>query len=213
MQKEAAGRAVRRREGADFIRNRHFGSEFLRLVVGARHQRDAGDSGRKAEVIFDPRRSAGLAAERTAVQDKNGEALRCCVNRGRKSGRPGADDGNIVEAIRIDCPHQPEAARQLILAGIAQQLPTRTEHDGQLSRIDMKTLDKGLRLAVGFRIEQLERVTVATQKPLQAKHVAVFRAADNDRAAPASLQETHAAKDQCAHDPLAELGFGDQQCA
>src|SRR5687768_4736800 len=42
------------------VRDRHFGSELLGLIIGTRHQRHAGDSRREAQVVFDPGRSAGL---------------------------------------------------------------------------------------------------------------------------------------------------------
>jgi hypothetical protein len=41
-------------QGAHFVRDCHFGTELLRLIVGARHQGNAGDPSRKAEIIFNP---------------------------------------------------------------------------------------------------------------------------------------------------------------
>ncbi len=52
----------------DLIRDRHFGAEFLRLIISARHQRHAGDAGREAQIILDARRSARLSAKGAAIQ-------------------------------------------------------------------------------------------------------------------------------------------------
>ena len=50
-------------------------SELLRLAESAAHQRHAGDAGRKAEVILDPRRSARLTAERAAIDREHRQAF------------------------------------------------------------------------------------------------------------------------------------------
>ena len=117
---EGAGGVRPRARLVDLVGDRHLGAEFLRLIVGARHQRHAGDSGRKAEIVFDPRRCAGLAAECAAIEDQDGQSFRRRIDGRGEAGRPGADDGDVVDTIRIDRPHQTEAARQFVLAGIAQ---------------------------------------------------------------------------------------------
>ena len=55
-------------EASDLVGNSHLDTEFLRLVVGSRHQRDAADDGRKAEVVFDARGGARLAAKGAAIE-------------------------------------------------------------------------------------------------------------------------------------------------
>ena len=102
------------------------------------------------------------------------------INRRRKSGRSGADHGDVIDAIRIDRTDQADAAREFVLAGIAQQLSARTEHDRQLSGIDMEALDQRFRFGVGFRIEQLMRMSIAAQKTFQPQHVAIVGATDDD---------------------------------
>ena len=189
------------------------GAEFLRLVVGARHQGHAGDAGRKSEVVLDPRRGAGLAAERAAVEHQHGQSLRGGINRGGEAGGTGADDGHVIDAVRIDRSHEADAAREFEFARIVQQLSVRTEHDRQLTRIDVKALDQGLGLGVGLRIEPLLRMAVAREKIRQPQHVAVVGPADDHRAAGARLEQADAAENERAHDARAELGFRDQQRA
>jgi len=55
-------------------------------------------------------------------------------------------------------------------------------------------------------------MAVAAEKALQTKHVAVLSTADDHRPARPRLQETDAAQNEGAHDPLAEFRLGDQQC-
>ena len=134
--------AVLRLETRHLRGNRRFDPEFLRLGVGACHQRHAADPGREAEIVLDPRRRAGLAAERAAIEHDRREAFGGRIDRGGKAGRPGADDRDVVEVIGIDRPDHADAAGKLELARIAQQLPARAEHDRQLAGIDMEALDQ-----------------------------------------------------------------------
>src|SRR4051812_40468730 len=62
-------------ERRGFVGDGDFDAELLRLAERAAHQRHAGNPGRKAEVIFDPRGSASLAAERPAVDRQHRQAL------------------------------------------------------------------------------------------------------------------------------------------
>src|SRR5437879_9543056 len=57
------------------------------------------------------------------------------------------------------------------------------------------------------------RKAVAGQKALQANDAGRVRRSDQHRAADAGLDQAYPAKDQRAHDALAEIGFGDQQRA
>src|SRR5216683_3110262 len=50
------------------VGDRHLGAKLLSLIVCARHQRHSGDPRRKAQVVLDPGRGAGLAAECAAVE-------------------------------------------------------------------------------------------------------------------------------------------------
>src|SRR6476469_7382906 len=57
------------------IRDEDLDSELLSLAERAAHERHTGDSGRKAEVILDPRRSARLTAERTTIDREHRHAF------------------------------------------------------------------------------------------------------------------------------------------
>ena len=79
-----------------FVGDGNFGAEFLRLVVGPRHQRQAGNAGGKTQVILDPGRGPGLAAEAPAIQ-----------HQGRKPFRGGID----AEAASPPGRHHPRRSR------------------------------------------------------------------------------------------------------
>ena len=136
-------------EPLGFVRYHQLGAELLRLIIGARHQRPSRDTGGKAEIIFDARGGARLPAEGAAIQHDDGQSLRRGVNRRRQSRRARTDDRHVVELRRIDRPHQADAARQLVIARIAQQFAVRAKHDRQVMRIDMKALDQRLRTRIG----------------------------------------------------------------
>ena len=57
------------------------------------------------------------------------------------------------------------------------------------------------------------RLPVAVQKTLQPHHPGGLRLADQHRAAGAGFNQRHAAQNQRAHQPLAQIGFGNDQRA
>ena len=152
-----------------------------------------------------------MTAECAAVEHQDGEPFRGGIDRSREAGRPSAYNGHVIKTLRINWPDQTDAAGELGLAGITQQLSARTQNDWQLTGVDVKTFDQRLRLRIGLRIEPLMRVTIALEKALQPKHVAVLGASDDHRSTGSALEETDATQDEGAHDPLSELGLRDQQ--
>ena len=109
-------------EADHLVRDRHLDPEFLRLVVGARHQGHAADAGWESQVVLDPRRGAGLPAKCAAVEHQHGESFRPRIDRGGEACRPSAHDGHVIDVVGIDRPYQPDATGELDLAGIAQEL-------------------------------------------------------------------------------------------
>ena len=63
------------------------GAEPARLLQRAARQLVARDARREAEVVLDPRRGAGLAARRLALDHDRAQPLRSAVHRGRQPGR------------------------------------------------------------------------------------------------------------------------------
>src|SRR6202042_2332441 len=97
-----------------------------------------------------------------------------------------------IDSVRIDRSDQADAARKFVLTGIAQELSAGTEHDRQLSRIDVESFDQSLGGGVALGIEQLMRMAVAAEKDFKPQHIAVVGVADNDRAADACFEKADA---------------------
>ena len=71
-------------------------AEPARLLERAAGELVAGHAGREAEVVLDPRRRAGLAAGRLALDDDRAQPLRRAVHRRGEAGGAGADDDRVV---------------------------------------------------------------------------------------------------------------------
>src|SRR5438477_357827 len=67
-----------------------------RLLERAAGELVAGDAGREAEVVLDPRGCPRLAARRLTLDHDRRQAFRRPVDRGREAGRPGAHDHHVV---------------------------------------------------------------------------------------------------------------------
>ena len=80
-----------------------------------------------------------------------------------------------------------------------------------MPRVDIETLDKDTRVGVDIRIEEPMRMSVSAQKVLQSEHVALMCMPDDHRPTGILFDQADAAQDERAHDPLAELGLGNQQ--
>jgi hypothetical protein len=191
--------------------DRHLDAEFLRLVVGPGHQSHAGDAGRKTEVVLDARRSAGLAAEGAAIKRQNGEALGCGIDRGRQASGSGSNDRDVVDGASVDWSDETDTASEVVLSWIAQKLSPGAQHDRQLARIEVESIEESARIGVGIGVEQLVRMSVAPEEVLESENVALMGVADDHRATGALFDQADAPENQGAHDPLTELGLGDQQ--
>ena len=142
---------------------------------------------------------------------ENGEPFRSSVDGCGEPRRAGANDDEVVQLVGIDWSDQPDAPPELVLVRVAEQLPARAKDDREFFRRDLETLDQGSRAAILDGIEPLVRMTVPSQEIDQPQYVSVGLIPDDDRASP-TLDQAHAPQDQRAHDPLAQLRLGDQQC-
>ncbi|MEI9899751.1 MAG: hypothetical protein WDN31_05935 [Hyphomicrobium sp.] len=114
-------------------------------------------------------------------------------------------------AVGIQGRNEPDAAGELRLSRVAQHLAVGADDDRQIAGRNLELLDQNLTAGVALGIEALVGMAVAREKALEPQHVAVFGAADDNGAAAATFKKAHAAQDERTHDPLAELGLGDEQ--
>ncbi len=171
-------------EIGDLFGDRDFGTEFLRLVEGARRQRNAGDAGRETEIVLDARRGAGLTSEGTTIDQDDTEAFGRGIHSGAQSGWARADDRHIVQLQRVELADHAETARELILAGIAQQLAVGAKNDRQLLLLDVKAVEQRPRLGVDVGTKDCVGMAVAVQEVGESRMTSAFiSATDDDRAA------------------------------
>src|SRR6185436_6998316 len=78
--------------------------------------------------------------------------------------------------------------------------------------IHVEALYQCLRAFIRVGVQALVRMSVSREERFQPKHVGVLRAAD-DNGAYAGFDESDTAKDQSAHDPLAQFSLFHHQIA
>ena len=201
------------RQADRLVGNGHLHPELLGLVVGARHQGHAADAGGKAQIVLDARRGARLTAESPAIEHQGRQPLRSGVDRRGEARRPGANNGHVIEPLRIDGPHHADAAGELALGGVTQHLSAGTEHDGKLSRLDGEALDQRLGVGIGLRVQGLVRVAVARQEAHQAQDIGVGRRTQDHGTARPPFDQADPTQDQGPHDLLTQFRLGHQQGA
>lgn len=194
-------------------RDHDFRAELLCLVEGARGQGLAGNAGRKAQIVFDARAGAGLAAEGAGVEHGDGEAFGRGIHGRGEPGWPRADDRDVVDTVVARTADHADRARKLGFAGIAQHRTIGCDDQRPVVRLGRITRDDVGGVAIARGIEQMMRLAVAGEEALQPHHACRMRRTDQHHAADAALEQIDPAQDQRAHDALAEFGLGDQQRA
>jgi hypothetical protein len=127
----------------DRDRHRKLSAEFLSLKKCARRKRLAGDAGRKSQIVLYPRGCAGLATKRAAIDNQNGETLRCRIHGNGETCRAGANDDHVVRRSRFDIGNDSQPYSRLSIAGPSQHRPIRTDQDRQIGCLDPEALHKG----------------------------------------------------------------------
>jgi hypothetical protein len=192
-------------EADHLIRNRHFDTEFLRLIVGPCHQRYARNTGWKAQIVLDPSGGARLTTECAAIECQHRKSFGATIDSRSKPGGPGTYDDNIKQTVRVDRPHKAEATSKLGFARIVQKASIRTKHNRQLARVEVKTFDYSSSLWIHFGIERLMGMTITPEKTGEPKYIPVSRAANDDWPARTDLKQADSPKNQRSHDTLTEF--------
>ena len=183
------------------------------LVIGSRHQGQTGDAGRKAQIVLDARRRTGLTARRTPIEREYREPFGSCIHRSGKTRRSSADDDRVLNLVWVDRFDEPDAAGELDIAGIAQQLPIGTENDRQFPSVDVKALDQRLCTRIGLWVQSLVRMRVAGEENFEAQNIGMICTADDHGSTGSEPEKGDAAEDQGAHDAFAELSLLHQEIA
>ena len=106
----------------------HLGAELHRLPAGALRELGPGDAVGEAQVVLDAGALTGLPAGGGALDQHGAQPLGRGVHGGAEAGRTAADHDHVVELLgRVDA--EPDAGRELGVAGGAQHLALRGDHD------------------------------------------------------------------------------------
>ena len=176
-------------------------AELARLADGAAGELGAADAGREAEVVLDPARRSGLAAERGALDDQRVEPLGGAVDGGGEAGGAAADDEQVDFLARRQLASDPERAQHLASRGVLQLGAAREPHERRLRSVRRCGLVPGEREPVGAgEVEHLHR--------------RLGRARSDDlEADPLDALERLPAGDEGREDEVAERSVVEQECA
>ncbi len=154
----------------------------------ARRKRLAGDAGRKSQIVLDPRGCARLATERAAINNQNGEPLRCRIHGNSEACRARANDDHVVRRSRLDIGNDSQPYPRFGIARPAQHCPVRTDQDRQIGRLHAEALDKGFAFSTTC-IDQRVRVAVPRKQAPKANRRRRSRFSKDDRANTVPLQQ------------------------
>jgi hypothetical protein len=173
-------RWLRAIEFDDRDRHRKLCTEFLSLKKRARRKRLAGDAGRKSQIVLDPRGGARLATERAAVNNQNGEPLRCRIHGNSEACRACANDDHVVRRSRLNIGNDSQPYPRFGVARPAQHCPVRTDQDRQIGCLYAEALDKGFAFSTTC-IDQRVRVAVPGKQAAKANRRRRSRFSKDDR--------------------------------
>ena len=159
-------------------RNRNLDAKLQRLIEGAACEPHAGDASWKAKIVLDPRRRACLSAERPLIKHENREALRPGIDGGGEARGSSADDGHIIDSLRVELGGDAEIDAGFSIRRPLQYRPVRTDHEWQLLGEHARALDHGAAFWVVGGVEHRVGIAIATEKALKTYKVRRARLSD-----------------------------------
>ena len=122
---------------SDAVGGRGARVELARLCDGAAGQLGARDPGREAEVVLDPPRRAGLAAERGAFDDQRLETLGRGVDRRPEARRTAADHDDVDLLASRELEPDTERAGELAARRVSQLGAAGEHHERKFRRCEL----------------------------------------------------------------------------
>ena len=185
------------------VRGRRARTELASLGDRAAGQLRAADPGREAEVVLDPARGPGLAAEHGALDHERIQPLGGTVDGGAEAGRAAADDEQVDPLGRGELEADPERSGELAVARPLELLSARQADEGQPLRVE---------LLAGAVVPAVREAHPAREldQPAGVRGVAVADDLDPDPLAP--LQQL-AAADEGGEQQVGERRILEQQLA
>ena len=132
------------------------------------------------------------------------------VDRGRQAGRAGPDHDEVADVVGGARLPEPDQARQVGIARVAQHVPSAPDHDRRLFGVDVQLTQERLGLVVGLEVDPAVRKAIAGAELAQPACVVGVPRAD-DREAGAEPDQHLAAQQERPQDQVAEHGvLGDE---
>ena len=150
----------------DGLRPEQLGAEALGLGQGAAGELRAAEAVGKAQVVFDGRALAGLAAGRAALDHQRAQPFGRAINGRAQAGGAGAHDDEIVEG-RAGAGAQPDFFGQLGGGGLEQVAAVGHQDDGQVGDGALKLFEQHAGLIAGLDVEPVIRDLIAGQEIFQ----------------------------------------------
>ena len=101
-----------------------------------------------------------------------------------------------------------EAVGDLRVGRIPQHRVAAADQHRNVGGVDVKPIEQLLRVGIAIEIDVVERMAVARQELLDPQRAGAVRRADHDDVAEVARDQLEAAKDERAHQDLAQLGVG-----
>ena len=211
----AERRAVRQRQHADALvdpetddDSRHVDAraKALRLQQRVACQLDAGDAGRKAQIVFDPRARACLAAGGEALEHEDVQSLGGAVDGRGKPRRAGADDDEIVQFGGVEGDVEARALGEIFDGGAPQKAAFAADDDGRLRGGNSELTKQLLGLRVALHVDPCERNRIPGREVAQSMRIDGEARSDDLQALEAVAQQQRAAQEEGLEDDFTELG-------
>ena len=191
------------------VGRRRAGAELARLGDRAAGQLGAADAGREAEVVLDPPRGAGLAAEDGALDHQRVEALRGSVDRRAEARRTAADDQQVDLLALAQLQADPQRPRELAVARRSQLAAAGEPHERDLGGVE--SLDQRRRLLALPGGDPGVGEAQAPGEVEQAARLARLGRADDLEPDPLALLERLAALDEGGEEQVRQRAVLEQQ--
>ena len=116
------------------------------------------------------------------------------IDRGRKTRRAGAHDGDVERPISTVPPHHSKGACQVCLTGILQNGALGTHRQGKVARVRRIFVDEIRGIAIPRRIKHLIGIGVPGEEALQPHDIGSVLGPDQHRSAGARFNQGGAAQ-------------------
>ncbi len=184
------------------------GPELPSLGVRCRGELVPRDAGGEPEIVLDLRARARLPAGRRGFHHEYVEPLGSAVDRGREAGRPGAHDDEVPGFRDVHRRVEAQTVGDLLIARIAEDLVPPADEHRDVRDGDVEALHQLFDVRLAIEIDLRVGVVVAGQEVAYSQRAGAMIGSDENRVAEVALDQAQAAKDEGAHDDVAQLRVG-----